>query len=369
MENKEEYVIKCLTLEHGKEIIQHFKDQGVDIPTFNGSCNEEDEHYCIYYGVVNGRFSNYSLKTVQLNNIPIRELPKKELNMYSIKEIETNKNLVVYLDSKEEWNKLKELTRKLCGFDGQHCYRLYDTTYSSTSSKTNVGVYGKNATIITINQIKELNMRKEIIGYKLIKPEYNDDAVNIAQVANTNWKGFEEGEFKKGSTICNGYDKYVSNLKKAGVLDLWFEPVYNTDYYAGDWVVWTGLVGATGKIVKYNDDDCYSLDINGDLKRYTSCHTSHLRLATKEEIAKAQSKVYTLGIDEKFEISVKDKKAFYGSEDVTKTLLDFQRKFKHLFLLYEGVKYTWNFEDLIILSVGCIIKKSYLSQWLAIDLT
>ena len=224
MENKEEYVIKCLTLEHGEEIIQHFKDLGVETNNIKGTCSEKEGYYAIYYGLINGNFSNYSLTEVQRNCISIKELPKKELNM-----------------------------------------------------------------------------EKEIIGYKLVRPEYK----NAAEAITGNWENSQ-----------NGYDipikqvGYIKLLKEAGVLDLWFEPVYKTE-----------------------------------------------------------EKVYTLGIDEKFEIIVKDKKAFYGSEDVTETLLAFKKIMQFVSGDHKIGKYSWCIADTVITSVGCITKESFLSQWLAIDLT
>jgi hypothetical protein len=77
------------------------------------------------------------------------------------------------------------------------------------------------------NNTKE-NM-KEIIGYKLIKPEYNNAAIKLAGMKNTSWIGFKQNLFKKGNRNCEYYEKYVENFKKAGVLDLWFEPYYTQE--------------------------------------------------------------------------------------------------------------------------------------------
>lgn len=66
---------------------------------------------------------------------------------------------------------------------------------------------------------------------------------------------------------------------------------------------------------------------------------------------------------------MRDKKAFYGSEDVTETLLAFQKQFATNTNNLSIGKYTWHFGETIIKSVGCIKHNSYLSQWLAIYLT
>lgn len=85
---------------------------------------------------------------------------------------------------------------------------------------------------ITFEQFKQkyLNMEeKKIIGYKLTKPEYNDVAIKIAKIENPSWSGFKENNFLKSNEKCRDYLGYVENLKKAGVLDLWFEAVYEEE--------------------------------------------------------------------------------------------------------------------------------------------
>ena len=51
----------------------------------------------------------------------------------------------------------------------------------------------------------------KIIGYKLIKHEYQNAAHFIAQIK------FDDIVYEP---------KFINRLEKAGVLDLWFEPVY-----------------------------------------------------------------------------------------------------------------------------------------------
>lgn len=71
--------------------------------------------------------------------------------------------------------------------------------------------------------LKLKDMEKKIVGYKLIKPEYN----NVAkQISNTpDWENdFERYGYHAWSEYC------VAALKKAGVLDLWFEPVFEKEY-------------------------------------------------------------------------------------------------------------------------------------------
>ena len=72
-------VIKVLTKEHGKKVIQFWKDRGVDTNNRSGDCNEVDSDMHIYYGVIDGWFDNYSLRKVREENAEIIELPKEEV--------------------------------------------------------------------------------------------------------------------------------------------------------------------------------------------------------------------------------------------------------------------------------------------------
>ena len=71
-------VIKVLTKEHGKKVIQYWKDRGFNVDGYKGVGNEADCSRYIYYGVINGRFDNYSLEQVQHHGVEIIELPNEE---------------------------------------------------------------------------------------------------------------------------------------------------------------------------------------------------------------------------------------------------------------------------------------------------
>ena len=73
----ENTVIKNISYEKtGKKIIEYFKSLGVDTSNNSGNVSEENKDICIYYGVINGRFDNYSLREVQNKNAKIIELPE-----------------------------------------------------------------------------------------------------------------------------------------------------------------------------------------------------------------------------------------------------------------------------------------------------
>ena len=75
MENS---VIKVLNRRHGLKVLNYFDLQGIDTANFWGNCTEESNGIAIYYGVINGKFSNYTLEEVKAYNAKIIELPKEE---------------------------------------------------------------------------------------------------------------------------------------------------------------------------------------------------------------------------------------------------------------------------------------------------
>lgn len=105
--------------------------------------------------------------------------------IYSIKELETNNKLVVWLDSKDEWDKLKSITECLnFEYKGKFCYSLTKNSYSSSSTKTDAVAYG-SVTIVYLNQIKEIKKDIEMMQ-KLTIPII--DVLEIHKIACSDWK-------------------------------------------------------------------------------------------------------------------------------------------------------------------------------------
>ena len=71
-------VIKVLTREHGARVIQYWKDRGVDTREHLGAVSESNGNGFIYYGVIEGKFDNYSLQQVHDYNADVIELPNEE---------------------------------------------------------------------------------------------------------------------------------------------------------------------------------------------------------------------------------------------------------------------------------------------------
>jgi hypothetical protein len=221
--------------------------------------------------------------------------------MYTIKELEERKDLVIYLDSQEEFNKLKTITKKLTiHYYGKHCYSLYKRNYSAESNKNNAKGYD-DVNIIVIDQIKELNMEekeqtKEIIGYKLIKPEYFEAASMIVfgnKAGSVLWRNN-----KVENRIC-----HIDKLKKAGVLDLWFEPVFFEEetFKIGDWVSFYSE--SRSKIITSQIKD-WTAHSYCKLKNGSEPFKSLIRKATPEEIKNVTEVVIVLSNNHKVTIGI-----------------------------------------------------------------
>lgn len=158
-----------------------------------------------------------------------------------------------------------------------------------------------NASDFIKNNLKTTNMEKKIIGYKLIKPEYENAALNLCRVSN--FSSHKDYDFVFGSINYN-------KLKEAGVLDLWFEPVYEP-------------------------------------------------LETK----------YTMGSNgNTFELIVKDGKCFHKQEDITNYLRDVQEFARRLPTKFGNYDFKLDIDSIKINKTGCESKETLLSQWLNIKL-
>ena len=134
-------------------------------------------------------------------------------------------------------------------------------------------------------------MCKEIIGYKLKKDceNLNKECQEITRY----WF-----DFKSGKNLDNYHTRIMDNkyptecyekLEKAGVLKLWFEPIYEEEEFkVGDWVKHIGgssTICKNGYIYKLEDIDSYGwvYHICDDGSR-NGYNKKHYKLATKQEI-------------------------------------------------------------------------------------
>src|SRR5690625_3593456 len=71
-------VIEVLDREHGKKVIQYWKDRGVDTRPFIGISTKEQGSSYRYYGVIDGCFDNYCVEYVMDAEAEIIILPEPE---------------------------------------------------------------------------------------------------------------------------------------------------------------------------------------------------------------------------------------------------------------------------------------------------
>lgn len=174
--------------------------------------------------------------------------------------------------------------------------------------------------------LKQENMEKKIIGYKLIKPEYKEAALKLSNTVG-NWEN-----------VLAVYDininqtNYINKLQQAGVLDLWFEPVYEEEFKEGDYIVITDFGRATSGL-DFSLNTTYKLsrhytEENGfhvekdNAGRYNGWGNGFelgikIRKATPEEIEAAQKTIVRMRSSNKgeFPIEIVDGKAYYRPED------------------------------------------------------
>ena len=207
-------------------------------------------------------------------------------------------------------------------------------------------------------------VQKEIIGYKLIKPEYKSAVNNILNLLSFNFERFER-EFEN-------YSCSILDLKKAGILDLWFEPVYKTEFKVGDWIIAEKATKPTADLIIEITNEYYktknqNIDALGFDKKRTD-----LRIATKEEIFEINKVTYTMGKSGTgtFELIVRDGKVFHKTEDITQYVKEVQRQYTSTVWKSKYVfgKYDFHVKDLILSKTGCENVETLLSQWVAIKL-
>lgn len=103
-----------------------------------------------------------------------------------------------------------------------YCY-LNGFSHPTWNSSENERKSGKPTTI-EFNQIEDFMEDKKIIGYKLIKPEYRQAALGL--IPTSVYLSSPKLISKEGNNYLDSTCPTINNLRKAGVLDLWFEPVY-----------------------------------------------------------------------------------------------------------------------------------------------
>ena len=100
----------------------------------------------------------------------------------------------------------------------------YKYMYKDGSGDSSILFYAKEITFKQFLKyiLKQETMKKEIIGYKLVKSEYKGAYEEITGTSN-----LDRIEDSLGK--LNWVDKAIKDLKEAGVLELWFKPNYKEE--------------------------------------------------------------------------------------------------------------------------------------------
>jgi hypothetical protein len=218
-----------------------------------------------------------------------------------------------------------------------------------------------NYTEITFEQFKKYVLKnnniennKQIIGYKLIKPEYKEAAENIVALG-VNWK---VGKSFIEVMENNPDDYYTKKLKEAGVLELWFEKVYGEEFKIGDWIISTNDIKSIVFKIESINEEYYECENDNFGIVALRKDKEDLRLATTEEIAKAQKTIVKMYSSNKgeFEIEVIDGKAYYIPENKhlpKEWIRDIIDNFGEIIMSKGGIDYPYNVK-VSSLNVGCM---------------
>jgi len=162
-----------------------------------------------------------------------------------------------------------------------------------------------NYTEITFEQFKKYVLKmeeREIIGYKL--KEGCEQYKNAIKALGSSMLFPNEMEY----LTVEKNTETIPNLQKAGVLDLWFEPVYKEEFKVGDYIYSLDSSADYKQDVVYKIETFEDLDnkknvlvaCKGDNNRLATKNKCYFRKATKEEILQhltkeAQSKGFVVG--------------------------------------------------------------------------
>lgn len=204
-------------------------------------------------------------------------------------------------------DKIEESQYANCSWQGG-----YNKTFFINASES------KATKCIDFSELKLENEMEEIIGYKLIAPEFQKAALTICNTVG-NWENsLAEYDISVKQT------GYINKLKNAEVFDKWFEPVYAPQFKIGDYVIWKKEKDQNNvyKICGISDNG-YDLEWKGRNVFYGK-ENIPFRKATEKEISDRLTKTLILG-DTKIEITIsKNSIKADGKEWKIQTIKDFR---------------------------------------------
>lgn len=297
----------CIKQNLSQEVCDWFTNKYMNTPFLNG-----DNIYLVNHEETINYRSIYSNKIPEgYKEITLEEFERFILNKqpkYSIKDLAEGK---VALEFNKNTDSVDDLNKVLNeAFPEDNCisggyYRFY-------SENTISGRWfpSKRITNLPTQPLKEFLTMKKIIGYKLIKPEYTEAVIKITGMCVKSDDRIKYvTNYLMNQVSLNG--TFITALRNAGVLDLWFTAVYEEEFKVGDWVTVTeaksGFNGELGKTYKifgwqpnYTDRFYYMEDRTVTI----SMNNVKVRKATQEEI---DSVTKVMLPNSKYEIVIKEK--------------------------------------------------------------
>ena len=251
--------------------------------------------------------------------------------------------------------------------------KQYNDTYQGDSQNAYYGYNGKytfasntdeSTTVLTLTEFINITEMKEkkILGWKLKDQKYAAASQQIVAYGINNEVDFKDGSYAH------------SQMKEAGVLDLWFSPVYKEDkveWKVGDYAYVYKLqedgggnnrkavIGEVFKISHVGQDWLNGAGSGTGLGvRIENC-----RKATQAEIEAATQETINMG---SFNLLVKGGKCFHNSKDITRFVKDMMNNFGVTFRDQENLEfggYYATVSEITFSQTGCQSNKTTLTQW------
>lgn len=312
------------------------------------------EKTCPEFITDNGNSRFCKSKTIQFNQINFKNMEKK---LFTIQDL-ANGNVACENDgTREEIEKVLKHTFPNDN-DGIAGYAKFYEVHKKGEWKAS------SITTLPTQSVKDFlrQIEKKIIGYKLAKEEYEASCQAM------------DKDFKKSYQI-DVNSPFAVTFRKAGVLDLWFEPVYEESYKVEDWIfvldggcgidnVTKGFVGQIKEIKPSEKGSEYSSIFTYTNGSKSSNKQGCLRLATQEEIKKASEQV--ISMNGKFNLIVKDKRCFHKTEDITDYVLALIKFYHSIPSKIGNYDCRLDYTTLQFSVTGCELQNTYYSDWLKV---
>jgi len=147
--------IKSLTIQHGAEIVNFYKDNGFNTGTYTGENCEHNNNSSIYYGVdIDGRFSSRSSQTSQnaiqssVNAIPINPVLTTDSRLNNLDTTISSRNAVTPPTVVAIRNEMDSNSTKLANLDATISSRMATFTYTAPDNTSIAAIKAKTDTIV-----------------------------------------------------------------------------------------------------------------------------------------------------------------------------------------------------------------------------